>query len=185
MNADAGYPLITMLGDSITGRAEAANGGVDGWNVLLAGLPFRFHNAGIDGNLATDVVNRLGSDVKGARTLLMIGVNDLSLGTPVEDIDRAVEEIVRWHREREKWIALQTVLPTAWEDLNDSVRKLNAAYAERCAAGSIPLIDSWSAFMRDGEPLKECFPDGVHLSRQGYEHWAVFLRGELKRCLQV
>ena len=173
------YPVITMLGDSMTGRADAAGGGGVGWNELLKGLPFRFHNAGVDGNLATDVLTRLDRDVRGERTILMIGINDLSLGMPIPGILSTVREIIDWHRGRKAWIALQTTLPTAWEDLNILVHELNGEYGALSRADSVPLIDSHRAFMRGGEPMTELFPDGVHLNGAGYLHWAAFLRKQI------
>ena len=177
------YPVITMLGDSITGRADAVGGGGVGWNELLKGLPFRFHNAGIDGNLATDVLARLDRDVRGERTVLMVGINDLSLGMPIPGILSTVRAIMNRHRERKAWIVLQTTLPTAWEDLNVLVQELNDAYRALCRTEHVSLIDSHRAFMKEGEPRTEFLPDGVHLNGAGYRHWAAFLRDQIIRSL--
>ena len=95
---------IIFLGNSITNGAE--------WAELFKNKHVK--NRGISGDICMGVYDRLDAILKGkpAKIFLLIGINDVSRGTPADTIVSRIEMIVR---------------------------KINKAISAKCSSGHRPL----------------------------------------------
>jgi lysophospholipase L1-like esterase len=170
---------VVFLGNSIT---EAGP-----WSEMLPGK--RVINRGISGDVSYGVVARIDAVLatNPAKIFLLIGINDLKRGTPIECIVSNYERIiqrVKAHSFHTK-LYLQSVLPVAEkmlpaiyskinnqliDELNERMQTLAKKY--HCAYVNLHTVD----FMdKDGQLKTELTIDGLHLKPPAYLLWARLL----------
>jgi lysophospholipase L1-like esterase len=170
---------IVFLGNSITERGD--------WNELLPGK--RVANRGIGGDNSFGVLARLDGVIaqRPSQVFLMIGINDLGRGLPVEVIVNNYRRILGRLRAGLPGtrIYLQSTLPlnesllkydylkgknVKVKQLNEEVKKLAAEYGGTFINLHEALADA------QGELKKEYTVDGIHLKTEAYLAWVGYLR---------
>ncbi|HEY1201813.1 MAG TPA: GDSL-type esterase/lipase family protein, partial [Niastella sp.] len=135
------------------------------------------------------VLNRLNQviDVKPAKIFLLIGVNDLKRGVPVEYIVRNYDRIaaaIKTALPKTK-LHLQSVLPVHEPMLaniyakisNEKIKQLNEGLKQVAAKYNVPFIDLYNEVFVDekGQMRREYTTDGLHCKPAGYLAWSSYL----------
>jgi lysophospholipase L1-like esterase len=144
-------------------------------------------NRGMSGNLTQHVYYRLEeiTKIKPAAVFLMIGINDILNGVKkeviVSNIQKIIDDIIRKCPDTNLY--LQSVLPVnetnliGNENLNIGIYELNNSLRILCKQRKISFIDIHPDFLNDkGEMNMKYTYDGVHLTKEGYLHWAELLK---------
>lgn len=171
---------IVFLGNSITNGAE--------WGELLGNANVK--NRGISGDVTLGVYDRLDAILKGhpAKIFLMIGINDLSQGTPADNIVANVRQIVdkvKSGSPRTR-LYLQSMLPVTdhykkfgghtahWKEVAD----VNNGLKKIAAQENLTYVDLYSHFVdsRTGKMNIEYTNDGLHLLGKGYLKWVEIVK---------
>jgi lysophospholipase L1-like esterase len=160
---------IVMVGDSLTEAAE--------WDAIFPKLDIA--NQGISSDTTVGLLRRLKPVARtGARTVaLMIGLNDLQLGEPVEDTYRRYMRAVDFLAAGRRLLA-ESVLPTRRGDaLNARIAELNRRIKAACHdGGRCTYVDVGAAVAPDGVLPADRTIDGTHLTGAAYRLWAQALR---------
>ncbi|MDB5206130.1 MAG: family lipase [Flavisolibacter sp.] len=170
---------IVFLGNSITERGV--------WSELLPGEIIM--NRGIGGDNTFGVLARLNDVIqyKPKKIFLLIGINDIGRGLPVDVISnnyRRIIEQVRTGSPKTK-LFVQSVLPLNEKILKaeylkgkrDSIIKLNTAIQAMAKEAKITYIDLHPVFEDAPEILKENLTiDGIHLKPSAYVVWVNYLK---------
>jgi lysophospholipase L1-like esterase len=154
-----------FLGDSITESGA--------WHELFPLSNVR--NRGIGGDTTTGVMARLDQITRGrpGQIFLLIGANDLRLGTPSKDIVKNILDIVaQIHMTSpQTQVFVQSVLPSG-EYYRESVEALNATL-EVALEGLATWVDIYPLFLdQAGVSINDSLSnDELHLHGQGYQVW--------------
>ncbi len=171
---------VVFLGNSITERGQ--------WSEYF---PSHYVlNRGIGGDNTFGVLARLDKvlSLVPKKMFIMIGINDVGRGTPLNTIMDNYKKIVqRVRTESPKTkIYIQSVLP-----LNDSiltadylknkkgtVRELNIGLQQLASEFKVPYLDLYSDVFVDpnGDLKPELTPDGIHLNPEAYSIWTDYLK---------
>lgn len=170
---------IVFLGNSITQVGK--------WQELLPGK--NVINKGISGDVTTGVLARL-SDCLSARPeqiFVMIGINDLKIGRPLEDITANQVKIIQKIKElspRTK-IYIQGTLPVnegmlanIYRRLNNAdIGKMNIALKAACEQQKVRYIDLHPVLTdQTGQFKQQLSTDGLHLKPEAYVIWVKYLQ---------
>lgn len=166
---------VVFLGDSIT----------QGWGTLVKDFPaYKVANRGIGGDTTRGVWYRLKEDVLDLdpeAVVLLLGTNDIGLGTKPEDAAanfKAILTALKKHNPKMP-VVICKIMPST-EKLKrgaDSLQKLNGL-VDDLIKGDPQFIrcDTWSIFAdADGHPKVEEFPDLLHPNALGYAKWKAAL----------
>ena len=166
---------IIFLGNSITNGAE--------WAELFKNKHVK--NRGISGDICMGVYDRLDAILKGkpAKIFLLIGINDVSRGTPADTIVSRIEMIVRKIKadSPKTKLHLQSVLPVTdkghtshWQVIPE-INKGLVGLAEKEGA---TYIDLYSHFIdkQTGKMNTTYTNDGLHLMGKGYLKWVEIVK---------
>ncbi|MGL5317175.1 MAG: GDSL-type esterase/lipase family protein [Bacteroidales bacterium] len=171
---------IVFVGNSITDGGE--------WFEFFNNP--RVKNRGISGDRTVGILDRLDHIVKGTpkKIFLMIGINDLSHGTPVDTIAGNIALIVDQIREKspKTKVYLQSVLPVSDEKKMfgshtakaKDIEPLNALLKTIAEERKITYIDLYSRFINPetGKMNLKYSNDGLHLLGAGYTFWAEIVK---------
>ena len=177
---------IVFIGNSITDGGE--------WQELLGCK--KCLNRGISGDISFGVLARLDDALKDKpkKIILLIGINDISRGTPNDVIIANYKSFVSRTKalSPKTKIYLQSVLPTnntfrKFVDKNEeSIQILNAAMLDlskntdgtsRRSREGVTYIDLYSKFLdSEGRLDKKYTNDGLHLLGEGYVLWVEILK---------
>lgn len=165
------YPIhpgdIVFLGDSLTDGAR--------WDELFPGLPVK--NRGINADLSTGVLARLGDIVNGhpAAIFILIGTNDLPWFEHRADADiiitytNILAEIQNTSPETRVFI--QSIFPRA-RSYNKRILHLNRELKILAENFGCAYIDIYSKLVDPtGQLRSELTNDGLHLLAAGYRIW--------------
>src|SRR5690606_9397061 len=172
---------IVFLGNSITERGN--------WAELIPGKIVS--NRGIGGDNSFGVLARLEAvtALKPKKLFLMIGVNDLGRGLPVEVILNNYKRIIR-HIQTESprtKIYLQSVLPMNENKLNYDylkgknvlVKQLNDGIRLIASEYKLEFINLHEIMADEsGELREELTSDGIHLNTVAYKIWVNYLKNK-------
>lgn len=176
---------IVFLGNSITNGAE--------WSELFQNKNVK--NRGISGDICMGVYDRLDAILKGkpAKIFLLIGINDVSRGTPADTIVNRIRLIARKIKtdSPKTKLYLQSVLPVTdhykmfqghtsrWQ----VVPEINKGLIHLAAEEGVTYIDLYSHFMdeKTGKMNIEYTNDGVHLLGKGYMKWVEIVKPYIKK----
>ncbi len=171
---------IIFLGNSITNGAE--------WSELLNNKYVK--NRGISGDICMGVYDRLDAVLKGkpAKIFLLIGINDVSRGTPADTIVKRIGLIIQKVKQcsPKTKLYLQSVLPVTdyykkferhtsrWQ----TVPEINKELKMIAAKENLTYIDLYSHFVDEetGKMNVEYTNDGVHLLGKGYKKWVEIIK---------
>ncbi len=170
---------IVFLGNSITERGQ--------WHELLPGRIIM--NRGIGGDNTFGVLARLDSVLMGQpkQLFLLIGINDIGRGLPVEVIANNYKRIVEQIRASspKTVIYTQSVLPMNDDVLKaaylknkkDTILQLNKAIKQIAADHRLTYINLHEVFADEkGDLKKEYTIDGIHLNPAAYVVWVDYLK---------
>lgn len=170
---------IVFLGNSITERGE--------WHELIPGK--RVANRGIGGDNSFGVLARLDGIVaqEPSTIFMMIGINDLGRGLPVEVIVNNYRRIIERFRADlpRTRLYVQSVLPMNEALLkydylkgkNVKVRELNKELKKLAAQYSLTFINLHEALADAQDELKkEYTTDGIHVNTDAYLVWVAYLK---------
>ncbi|MBO9198726.1 MULTISPECIES: GDSL-type esterase/lipase family protein [Niastella] len=171
---------VVFLGNSIT---EAGP-----WSEVLPGV--NVVNRGISGDNSWGVYNRLPQVIalKPVKIFLLIGVNDLKRGVPVDYIVQNYDRIAAMLKTAlpKTTLYLQSVLPVAEPMLaniyakisNEKIRQLNEGLKQVAKKYYCPFIDLYQEVFVDekGQMRTSYTTDGLHCKPAGYLAWAAYLK---------
>ena len=162
---------IVFLGDSLTDGGEWAE--VFGDATIM--------NRGIPGDTTRGVLARLDAVTAGApaKVFLMIGVNDLEAGAPVDDIAANVGRILAAIKAQtpETAVFVQSALPVREALVSGPIRNADIAALNRrleavSAEHQARYVDVASALADGSGELDARYTlDGIHLTGAGYSVW--------------
>ena len=171
---------IIFLGNSITNGGE--------WSELLGNQNVK--NRGISGDICMGVYDRLDPILKGkpAKIFLLIGINDVSRGTPADTIvDRIklITQKIKQDSPKTK-LYLQSVLPVT-EHYNmfgghtsrsQVIPEINKGLKELAEKEDVIFVDLYSHFIdpATGKMNIAYTNDGLHLLGKGYLKWVEILK---------
>ncbi|WP_373155602.1 SGNH/GDSL hydrolase family protein [Bacteroides cellulosilyticus] len=166
---------IIFLGNSITNGGE--------WAELLGNRHVK--NRGISGDVCMGVYDRLDPILKGkpAKIFLLIGINDVSKGTPADTIVKRIGMITKKIRQvsPETKLYLQSVLPVTdyYKKFNGHtsraqiIPQINEGIKKMAENEGVTYIDLYSHFLdsKTGKMNTDYTNDGLHLLGKGYLKW--------------
>lgn len=180
------YPEdIIFLGNSITNGGE--------WSELFADK--RVKNRGISGDICEGVFDRLDAVLKGkpAKIFLLIGINDVSRGTPADTIVNRIAKIIKKIKlySPVTKVYLQSLLPVSdYYHRFDShtkhwrlIKVINDELEQLADQEDVVYVDLYSHFV-DGNTGKldpRWSNDGLHLLGKGYIKWAEIVQPYIER----
>ena len=171
---------IIFLGNSITNGGE--------WAELLNNKHVK--NRGISGDVCMGVYDRLDAILKGkpAKIFLLIGINDVSRGTPADTIVNRIGKIVKKIKKNspKTKLYLQSILPVTdhykmfgnhtrhWQ----MVKGINEKLVGLAESEKVTYIDLYSHFVDSvtGKMNVQYSNDGLHLLGKGYLKWAEIVK---------
>src|SRR5262249_28367874 len=135
-------------------------------------------NLGVGGDTSAGVLHRLDAviDLKPRRVFLMIGINDLGRGFPVELVAAHIQLVAQSLLERGIVPVVQATLYTSHRGFNDKVSALNELTRAWCAAKSVVYIDLNDVLSADGMLRPRLTEDGLHLNEEAYQLWSEVIR---------
>jgi len=163
--------LYVMLGDSITEEGD--------WNALMKRDDIL--NRGISGDTTTGVLRRmeyLGSQPK--ICFIMIGVNDLSRGSSVEEVFDNYVKIINTLTSQKITPVIQSILLTDRPGLNSKITVLNQKLKQFSRSKNIRFVDLNKKLAPNGVLLDTYSEDGQHLNAKGYTIWAEAVKGYMQ-----
>ncbi|MEM1311497.1 MAG: GDSL-type esterase/lipase family protein [Cyanobacteria bacterium P01_D01_bin.71] len=157
-------------------------------------------NQGISGENSDMMLRRLDAldSAQVEAVFVMVGINDLIVGTPESDVADNIEKSVQYLKQQhpDADIVVQSILPhggdrATWEGRdnllklpNDRIQAVNSAIAKMAAEEDVYYLDLYPLFA-DGEGAlrPDLTTDGLHLNERGYLVWrtaiALLLDAEL------
>lgn len=179
----SGQPIsktdIVFIGNSITAGTD--------WGGLLNMSNAK--NRGISGDITYGVLNRLEEIIQGKplKVFILIGINDIARNIPesyiINNYKRIIQKIKSGTPETK--IYFHTLLPVnnSFSNFPNHVNKdsrilaVNNGLKELALQEEIILVDSNNHFKdNEGKLDKSYTKDGLHLTPNGYEHWASLLK---------
>lgn len=170
---------ILFLGNSITERGE--------WHELLPGR--KVANRGIGGDNTFGVLARLDGVIaqRPKKLFLLIGINDIGRGLPVEVILNNYRSILTKLTQGlpKTKIIVESVLPMnesklAYDYLKnkaDKVKALNEGIEELASEFHLPYLNLHELFADEHGVLKAGYTkDGIHLLPEAYVDWVAWLK---------
>lgn len=164
---------IVFLGDSLT----------ESFDLQKYFDKKNLRNRGMSGNMTEHVLYRLEEILiaKPAFLFLMIGINDIYQGVKPDIVMRNIYRILTEIQKNspQTKIYCQSILPVnesrllSFENINSKVYEVNNNLRDFCIENNISFIDIHPDFLNHQGQMDEKFTyDGVHLTEQGYSHWA-------------
>lgn len=167
---------VAMLGDSITNRGD--------WKTLFENLVVL--NFGIDGDTTSGVLNRVNSviELEPKVVVLIIGINDLCISVPIEDVFNRYIQIVEKLKSKNIKLILNAVIITQIPTVNRKVKVFNEMIKNYAKENNIVFTEINSAFENDKGLLREDLTtDGLHLCQKAYKVWAYRLKSVVEKIL--
>lgn len=171
---------IIFLGNSITNGGE--------WSELFNNKHVK--NRGISGDVCMGVYDRLDAVLRGkpAKIFLLVGINDVSRGTPADTIVLrigAITQKIKQDSPKTK-LYLQSILPVTdrykmfgghtsrWQ----VIKKINEGLIRLADQEKVTYIDLYSHFVdeKTGKMNIEYTNDGLHLLGKGYLKWVEIVK---------
>ncbi len=171
-----GTAEAVMLGDPLTESGPRSE--------LLRGVTVL--NRGIVGDTSAHVLRRV-DEVAARRpkaVFLLVGVNDLWRGVPVDATASNVEGIVARLQGSGAVVVVQSVVHVGTGQANvrnDGVAVLSRALAEVAARRGATFLDLNASLAPDGELPSDLTYDGLHLAGAAYRAWGATVREHLVR----
>lgn len=166
---------IVCIGDSITWGFPY---GPDySWvDIAARDLGIQMINRGINGDTADGLINRLARDVLAYRpthVMIMIGSNDARIGVTLKAYGKQVANIVAKAMKNKIVPIIGLPVPSGDNWLEYTLVKYRQWLKSFASSGNMGLVDFSPAMsLLNGTLKKECYSDGVHPSKTGYQAMA-------------
>ncbi|RXJ69534.1 hypothetical protein CRV08_02180 [Halarcobacter ebronensis] len=160
---------IVLLGDSLIKRGD--------WKTLLE--KEGIINLGVDADTINKVIKRVDRviDIKPKIVFLMIGINDLCISTPLENVFEEYKSLLNILIKASIKTVVHALFVTQMPSVNKKVEVFNLLLKEYCQKQKIPFIDLNSYFSNEKNLLREDLTtDGLHLGEKAYKVWAYKLK---------
>ena len=173
---------IVFIGDSITDYCILDN--------YYSDLSKETYNRGIGGDITSGVINRLQVslyDIEPSEIVLMIGINDINIGRPLDEIANNYKYIlddIKLHLPNAKLFSM-SIIPMN-EDLgffsdidsqNQKVIAVNSKIEPLVVERGYTYLDLFSQVKDENNRLiKNYSSDGIHLNDAGYKVWAGMIK---------
>ena len=182
-NANLSEGQIVFIGDSIT----------DGYHLdaFYGDLPLATYNRGIGGDVTAGVINRLKLclyDLKPAKIVLMIGINDINSGVTHEQLKANYETILAGIKQNlpTTEVFCLSILPMQQKveayGVNLAVatariKAMNDEIQTLAAAKGYHYVDLYTPFSDGNDRMIESYSDdGLHPNTAGYVAWTSVLK---------
>lgn len=155
---------VVFVGDSITERSL--------WAEMFPGIAVA--NRGIGGDRADGILERMDTilNTNAKKAFLMIGINDIAKGIPVETIyDNYVKIVEQLTAAKIEVIIQATLLTDRNNDWNVHVNQLNALVIKYAKAHDLSYVDLNPQLSENGRLKKVYSKDGLHLNGAAYSVW--------------
>lgn len=163
---------VVLLGDSLIAKGD--------WKNLLDNKLTL--NLGLEGDTTKGVLERIDSlEVIEPKTIiLMIGVNDLCLSIPLDEVFENYKKILQKLKNTGSTIIVNAIFITQMPAVNKKVEKLNIFIKEFCEKEELEYLYLNESFENEKGLLKEeLTTDGLHLGQTAYKVWAYKLNALL------
>lgn len=160
---------IILIGDSIIKRGS--------WQELLNKK--QLINLGVDGDTTKNLLTRIAylKSIEPKTIILMIGVNDLCLSTPLDEVFNNYKKILEHLQKTNSKLIINGVFITQMPAVNKKILKLNSLISEYCKKEKLEFLDLNDNFKNEQNLLKEDLTtDGLHLGQKAYKVWAYKLK---------
>lgn len=115
---------------------------------------------------------------------IMGGINDLSLGVPLDRIFHNYQFLIRNIREHEIKVVIQSTLYQSNNSTNNPfVEELNSRLKAHCRELGIPFIDLNKKMSGKSGLREDLTTDGTHLNEEGYGVWSGILKKWMEKNL--
>jgi lysophospholipase L1-like esterase len=169
--------MLLMLGDSLTFRND--------WPSMLG--RHDIINRGIDGDTSEGILERARQmDLESIDTVcLMMGINDIAMGSSAKHIFWRYERIVEHFLEHNIRVIVQSTLYLYGDiyyaqALNDQVDALNLRLRHLTQEKGLDFVNINAKLSENGALNPIYTADGVHLNRDAYVVWAKTLQPYLQ-----
>ena len=158
--------VIVFFGDSITYFGD--------WENYFGDI--EVYNLGVSGDRVGDLIDRMDSvyAAKPTKLFIMAGVNDLLSGRTYSETLADWDELLNECGELGCKIYVQSVLPVA-ENFGleaDYIPRFNEKLEQLAREHGAEYLDIYSLYAdENGDLLRECTHDGLHLIRDAYRRW--------------
>ena len=187
-NANLAHGQIVFIGDSITDGCALDN--------YYSALPCATYNRGIGGDTTAGVLARLKTslfDVKPAKIVLMIGINDINGGVETATILDHYNEILTQIKKElpNTQVFCVSILPVnnvleSYTLVNvakttERILEINPEIEKLAVKHGYEFVNLFDEFADEGQRLyQELSPDGIHLNDAGYQKYSTLLIPHLK-----
>ncbi|MFX0102406.1 MAG: SGNH/GDSL hydrolase family protein [Candidatus Hodarchaeota archaeon] len=138
-------------------------------------ITFKIKNYSVVGDCTNDLLDKLkGSLIEHVSALdyaiIIIGTNDVLLGTPISDTVHNMQELLLLLLEMDLTPVFCTLMPISREEYSQKVADINSIMTIFTAKHGIQVVDLNVVF-NDGEDAIEKYydiGDGIHLTQEGY-----------------
>ena len=180
-------PLVAFLGDSLTSGwqlpATQAYPAVLGRLLEERKRPVRILNAGVSAETAAQAARRLPDVLRQRPDVLVValGINDGIRGLPLDDMERALREIVEGARAAGARVLLVGMRIAAQTHGEEYAQRFGEVYSRLAAEYRVPLVP----FLLEGVAGRRelNFPDLLHPNAAGQVRVAENVRPELEVLL--
>lgn len=158
---------IVFIGDSITEGAQ--------WEDIFP--KYKIANRGIGGDTANGILGRIDSikSTKARKAFIMVGINDFSKGTSVENVFNDYSSIIKELQEDGFKVYVQSTIlggSKVSRRVNSSINALNEKLANLVKNdSSLTYINLNTSLSKSGLLRKSFSHDDVHLNGNGYKAW--------------
>jgi lysophospholipase L1-like esterase len=171
-----GVSRIAFFGDSLTDGSDYPEYVINTLNQTYPGHHFSFVNAGVCGNKAYDLVDRLDRDVLSQKpdlTFILIGTND-SGGNPLAQFKAELLYLCRRLKAAGSKVGLITLSGSTDPKVVERFKPYEDTILEVAKSENALLVDAWSLFETWQKAGKEMYnsPGDAHHSLEGFRGMA-------------
>jgi lysophospholipase L1-like esterase len=159
---------VVMIGDSLTSEAP--------WNEIFPKV--QIANRGMSGDTTNDILSRMDTilSVSPKKALIMVGINDVDRGAPVDSVFQNYTEIVKNLQRAGVNVIIQSTLECSKRVCGDRVfrvRELNKQLKDFAHRSNILFVDINADLSSPTDGLLSKYTsDGIHLLPSGYVKWS-------------
>ena len=164
-------PVIVMLGDSITARAE--------WHELFPDC--QILNRGVPRDTTQGALARIDhvTALEPMAVFVMLGVNDFHRGSNVGTVYANYKKLIQGLDSTKVFVQSTLAVGSQYKHRRKQIQLLNQRLAKYCELSSVEFIDLNQHLAPQGDLEARFTLDGVHLNGEGYRVWATCLRSRM------
>ena len=167
-------PEYAFAGDSLTARCD--------WRWRISQNPLSVVNLAVEGAVIRQISDQVSdANIMRARFVMIdAGINDVFQNTPVDQLERDFEWLLRQVGAQQKGIV--TLIPYISDAaFSERIANANRSIVAITKTHGVPVIDLNAQLASDGVRRPEMTTDGIHFSRLACSIWIKDVRRELNR----